>query len=420
LGLDKGKTWDDARKHLTDEKIAEAYSLFEILWPVDTDLIALLPKPDGKARALYTGLIDPPMLMEFVVGATLYFGEILVQNPFMHPKTIQPDNSPIKRPHLYRQEFLKSALTLIELGPLIDHGLINLFPDPGYFDHHLRMQTISMATSRLGPAVEGLRPDDRTIWAARQDEKRTILYMPEDSQRARIREHMPDLPPDRVEAVLRAIQRKKEEDPLAILQPGGMKPGKDGGLLHIQKMVPNFETTLFLAQATGSFILTDSHVRWTELLMAHRQQPNRTDEHLNAFKAVIEAATVFYPLAGDTFFDFCHDDRAKAFQALVQDVYTYLHQIPTRGVRPRQERMLTERLKSANAGILRMVRKTGAPLIPGRMRPLIPVGGLHHPNVNRMLLISGVDNYLERVPMALFMERNDYSVYHDPEQNNSL
>ena len=40
--------------------------------------------------------------MEFVVGATLYFGEILVQNPFLHPRFVRQEFSPTKFPHLYR------------------------------------------------------------------------------------------------------------------------------------------------------------------------------------------------------------------------------------------------------------------------------------------------------------------------------
>jgi hypothetical protein len=417
LGLNRGKSWSDARRDLTDEQIAEAYSLFEGLWPIETDLIGLLPKPDGRTRALYTGLIDPPMVMEFVVGATLYFGEILVQNPFLHPRFVRPEFSPTKSPHLYRQEFLKSALTVIEFGPLIDRGLINLFPDPGYFDHHLLRQMMDMASSRLGSAAKELRPDYRAMWAAMQDMKRTMLYMPEESKRARLRKQMPELPPDRVEAVIQAIERLKEDDALAILQAGGMNDGKEGGLMLLQKMAPNFEVSLFLAQATGSFILTDSRARWTELLMAHRQQLNGTGEHLNSFKTALEGTTVPYPLGGEPFFDLYYDKRAKSFQELVHDVYTYLSEVPTRGARPHKERVFSDRLKSANAGIQRMLRKTTGPMIAGRLLPLMPVGGLGHPNVNRMLLTSGVDHYLERVPMAFLMERTDPNVYRTAEEN---
>jgi hypothetical protein len=170
---------------------------------------------------------------------------------------------------------------------------------------------------------------------------------------------------------------------------------------------------LFGAQAIGSFILTDSHTRWKELLMAHRQQLNLTGEHLNSFKTALEAMKVLYPLVSDTFFDLYHDERATSFQGVVQDVYTYLNKIPTRGARPHQERVFSDRLKSAK----RMLRKMSGPMIAGRLLPLMPVGGLSHPNVNRMLPTSGVDHYLERVPMAFLMERTDPNVYRRVEEN---
>ena len=116
---------------------------------------------------------------------------------------------------------------------------------------------------------------------------------------------MPELPTDRVEAVMQAIERLKEDDPYAVLQAGGMKKGKDGGrATQVLKMVPSFEISLFLAQATGSLILTDSRTRWTELLLAHGQQLNVAGEHLNSFKAALEEMRIIYPLGGDEFFTF--------------------------------------------------------------------------------------------------------------------
>ena len=109
---------------------------------------------------------------------------------------MRPEFSPTKSPRLYRQEFLKSALTLIELAPLIERGLINLFPDPGYFDRHLQSEMTSMATSRLGSAIRKICPDDRELWAYTQDMKRAMLYnMPEEAKVARIRKQMPDSQP---------------------------------------------------------------------------------------------------------------------------------------------------------------------------------------------------------------------------------
>lgn len=255
LGLDKGKSWNKARLELTDAQIGEAYFLFESLWPTDTDLMALLPKPDGRARAVFTGISDPPLVMEFLFGATVYFKEILVQNPFLHPQFVKPEFRPTKNPHLFRQEFLKSALAVIEFGPLIDRGIINLFPDPGFFDHHLERQMISMARSRSDRPRLDHALDDRTKWATMEDFKRSLLLIPKEAQKARIRELMPDVTEERVGDVLEALEQRKESDPYAVLQPGSLK---DGGQMLFQKMAPNFEITLFLAQATGSFVLTDA------------------------------------------------------------------------------------------------------------------------------------------------------------------
>jgi hypothetical protein len=82
LALEQGKDWTRVRRDLTDEQISRIYFLYEALWPLETDLLQLLPKPDGIARAVYTGQIHPTTITEFALGASLYFGGLLVQHPF--------------------------------------------------------------------------------------------------------------------------------------------------------------------------------------------------------------------------------------------------------------------------------------------------------------------------------------------------
>jgi hypothetical protein len=179
-------------------------------------------------------------------------------------------------------------------------------------------------------------------------------------------------------------------------------------------MAPNFEITLFLAQATGSFVLTDARARWMEFLSLHHPLLTKSGEHLAEFKATLEGLEIPYLLESERFFDVGHDERAQTFQGLVQDVLTYLTEVPKRGVRPTYEKALTERLKKAHSGIQRLFRKE-AGVIPGRLRAMIPADGFCHPNVNRLLLTSGIDHYLPTVPMAFLMERNDPTVYRSAE-----
>ncbi|HMI18474.1 MAG TPA: DUF4238 domain-containing protein, partial [Sphingomonas sp.] len=149
-GLGAGMDWTEARRGLTSDKIAEIYTVFRALWPPETDIFALLPKPDGRLRGLFTGMVDPRMLVEFAVGAADSFGEVLIQNPFPFAGGMKPEFDPTKVPGEYRFEVLKHILMLLELAPLIETGAVNFFPDPCNFDRHLRQQMMQMAEARAG------------------------------------------------------------------------------------------------------------------------------------------------------------------------------------------------------------------------------------------------------------------------------
>ena len=153
LELESGKDWVQIRRELTDDKIGKIYNLYEGLWPLETDLLALLPKPDGEARAVYTGSIHPSSITDFALAAPLYFGELIVAHPFVHSGVMKKEMSPTENPKSYRQEFLKTILFFLNVMPLVDLGLVNLIPDPCDFDFHLREQMMSMARARSAAAV---------------------------------------------------------------------------------------------------------------------------------------------------------------------------------------------------------------------------------------------------------------------------
>ncbi|MHC6157007.1 DUF4238 domain-containing protein [Bradyrhizobium elkanii] len=82
LDLRSDKDWLTVRRELTDEKISKVYSLYRMLWPLETDLLQLLPKPDGTVRAVYTGSIHPDAITEFALGASLYLSAAPVGSIF--------------------------------------------------------------------------------------------------------------------------------------------------------------------------------------------------------------------------------------------------------------------------------------------------------------------------------------------------
>ncbi|HEX4078291.1 MAG TPA: DUF4238 domain-containing protein [Rhizomicrobium sp.] len=148
LDLSEDRDWVTVRRQITDEKIRRVYGLYDALWPHETNLLAMLPKPDGTARAIYTGVLHPSAISKCALGLSLYFDELLIQHPFIHPRAYKNEYSPLEHPNLYRQEFLNSIVLLVAIMPLVEQGLITLFPDPCNFDLHLRDLMFEMAKFR--------------------------------------------------------------------------------------------------------------------------------------------------------------------------------------------------------------------------------------------------------------------------------
>ena len=263
LKLEPGKDWVRVRRDLTDEQISMVYSLYEGLWPRETDLLQLLPKPDGNARAIYTGPIHPNAITDFALGASIYFGELIIQHPFLHAGTVKKEFSPVENPRAYREEFLKSVIFFLTVVPLVAAGLVNLIPDPCNFDVHLRDQMMQMARARSAGMTADLSKEPRIKRLMEDDFKRVLMSLPRRALRSQLSRASPELDEAKLDETLSYVERIKEDDPLAVLQEGSYAGGEKGGQFNLMKLAPNFEMAMYLAQATGSCIVTDSALRWT-------------------------------------------------------------------------------------------------------------------------------------------------------------
>jgi len=153
LGLFKGKTWEDIRRELSDDQIKQIHEAFESLWPRDTDLADLLPRPNERIlRAVYLGLVDPRTVAVTVTGWLPYFDEVVIANPFINAGMVKPEFSPIKSPGKYKVQTLKNVLLLLMLEPFIDAGFIHMVPDPADFGD-IRHVLWNMAERRVGDEV---------------------------------------------------------------------------------------------------------------------------------------------------------------------------------------------------------------------------------------------------------------------------
>lgn len=179
LGLDSGKNWLDVRREITEEQIAEIYGFYSVLWPRETDIYTLLPKSDGRFRALYTGLLDVRVIGSHAIPIASLFDEFLIETPIVNPNNVKPEFSPIEAPAKYKYQALKDFLLMLELEPYIGYGIINLIPDPSNFDLNIMKAMMNMATSRRR-TFESERDIEAHAKLALEDYLNTIHMMPRD------------------------------------------------------------------------------------------------------------------------------------------------------------------------------------------------------------------------------------------------
>ncbi|HSZ73474.1 MAG TPA: DUF4238 domain-containing protein, partial [Rhizomicrobium sp.] len=403
LKLKSDSDWVAVRRELTDEQISEVYHLYEGLWPLETDLLHLLPKPDEEPRAIYTGNIHPSTIAAFAVAAPLYFGQVIIQQPFLHAGTVKKEFSPVENPKLYRREFLSSVLLFFSLMPLIGQGLVNLIPDPCDFDPHLRSQMWDMARARSTGLRVNIHEDAVFERLMKEDYKRDMLMMPQDALRARILKSSPELKEDEIQDFLARIERLKEDDPLAVLQDDSLGGGEKGGQLRMMKLAPNFEITLYLAQATGSSIVTDNLFRWNEIKRAMRPSNPLRPAPLPELASAISRSTFAYPPDTSDVLNLAASEAFQVYPAVMRDVYKYLSKYPERGAKHNVEQRLTARFQRAHASAQKLVGSSGVAANEGRIQCVFASGGIQDNSVNRLLLMSSSEAHLPNVPMAFYM-----------------
>jgi len=297
LGVEKGGDldWDELRRNLTDEKIAEIHKAVATLWPPDTDLFALLPRPDSNVlRALFTGVIDPRVTYMNIACFSFYADEILIQNPFANANNMRKEFSPIENPGQYRSETIKNLLFFFSIIPWIEIGLINLFPDPWNFNQALMMTVMKAAEKRR----DAITFDEKSFKEMKdlffEDYKRTIFTMPDENLRNFIRHTSKDLSEEDISKLIEYSKRMYAKDPFVDLIPG--KPGKESSQMTIMHMTPNIEMSMFLAQATGSMIITDNSFRWSEICSSIPYYYGLSENPWAKFETCVSDYPVQFPL----------------------------------------------------------------------------------------------------------------------------
>lgn len=296
LGLNKGKTWEDVRRDLSNEQVAKIHELYGGLWPSDTNIENLLPRPDSNiSRGVFLGTVDPRTVGANGIGMLNYFDEVVLPNPFINPSFIKPDFSPVHSPSQHKEQLLKNLLFLFSIEAQINAGIIHLIPDPTDFNDDFRRVVWSMAEERTKGWAPSNEDMDQFKHLSDDDVKRSIQRLSKPSLKAYILRITPDIKDEMLELVVEQMKQQSAIDPLALLQE--LEPGEDNAQAKVIKGF-NLEIALFLAGLTGSVVYTDMKLHWKHL-HEHIAIGNSA-ENVTLWKPVIDAIKgIKFPIQHD-------------------------------------------------------------------------------------------------------------------------
>jgi hypothetical protein len=406
LGLSRGKSWDDVRRELSDDQVKEIHTVYSSLWPKETSIADLLPRPDTRIfRALYVGLIDPRTISASVIAWLRYFDEILVLNPFTNGASMRPEFSPIDSPTQYKEQTIKNVALTMALVPFIDEGIVHLIPDPVEFNDTFRREVWAIAQKRRGSIK--LEPEDLELGyeLGKDDLTRTIARLPDESLSRHLRKVSPNLTDDKIMEVMAYIREGHEADPLALLQPLAM--GKDGAQLQVMRGV-NFELAVFLAQLTGAAIYSDQRITRDDLAAARLppREDTATSDRFLSIQIALDINPSKIALARE-------EDSSQSVRASLRALWT-LGLAPGEPANGAALDLALGKFKDAVGAAAEVEAQSADAMCEKRTRStvfeidakiVIPPGGYSLTAVRRFLLAFGRRQYVNVVPLGILFGR---------------
>ena len=407
LGLNKRKTWEDVRRELSDDQVKSIHEVLEMLWPRDTNIVDLLPRPDRRVfRAVYMGFVDPRTIDVSVISSLAYFDEIVILNPFPNPVYMNPEHSPTQSPVQHKSQMLKNVSVLLTLQPFIDAGIVHLVPDPMEFNADFRRAIRAMSEKRTAnwePKKEEMRLG---MALARDDFERVMLRLPEDELRQKARECQPDIGPELLDRTIEHMKEKLASDPFALLQP--VTAGENAGEFQVYRGM-SLELALFIAHLTGSAIYTDESAAWRQL-HEHTSAAANVGQRSQWAPLAEKLASLIFTIETNPLISL--ETRKAGKLARTRRVFRRIwNTVLTQGEDADVDEIVKQlAISLENASVRAGIEWNTCSASTGpsaRFRRGIelsaPSAGFNMNSAHRLLVTFGRANYIESVPIALFL-----------------
>jgi len=393
LELTKEKTWLDVRRTFSNDHVRRINGLFASLWPEDTQLAELLPRPQSKrSRALHLGMVDAGSLQSNVLGLLPYFDELVVVHPFINAHGLRPEFSPIQSPANFKEQTLRNAVVLLLLESEIASGRIHLVPDPMDYDVGFREEIKAIVGSAEERGELGPIDAEAAKQLAHDEHMRAIKRLPVQELRAYLKQRMADAPEgisDRdLESIVKLLKRELEEDHLSLLDPPSSS--EEGGELRTYKGFGR-ETGLFIAALTGSFIYTTSDTQWERLHRTDGVHHYSPDPEWAEMTRALADLNVEVPVSAFT--EVTVPSSAPFTREFLREMALALQDnasVQTNPIRPTYSPFGPEKSKE---------------MLMLKIHPSVPLGGFQRTDVSRLVLTFGRMDDIAPVRLAIFLEQ---------------
>lgn len=257
-GAKKKGGWSSFQEKINASHVKEFYRIYCELFPLELVYDELIPKPGNTTRALFTGELRAETIILNVNRYALYCDDIVVIHPINHPYQIAPHHNPLLFPSEFLQDTLHIFYFLLKLEPWVKNGVVSIVPNPFDFKPGLRQDAFRAAETRL-KTIELSKSDlENETTYLKLDLLRTLYGHSRDSIIELLKELQPAWDENLEDLADKAIQIH-HADPLVI-----KKVSRKSNILFTKNAV-NLEGSLFLAAMTGSFLYTDSAIKWREI-----------------------------------------------------------------------------------------------------------------------------------------------------------
>jgi hypothetical protein len=205
-----------------------------------------------------------------------------------------------------------------------------------------------------------------------------------------------------VDEMMPYIEQMKMNDPLAVLQEDSLG---SGGQFEIMKLAPNFEMAMYLAQATGAQILTDSPFRWRELQAALNRRHIGTESALQNLQAAVQSSLFRFPGDYQAIEVLRINGAFSDVTSVFRRAYNYVLDRKVGATKPNFEEHLAARFLRGKRAADAAIDKAQVQYSTGKVTSLFRVKGFQDNTVNRLLLMSSSEHHLRWVPMATYISR---------------